>query len=185
MARRRLGTVGRVSDAMHIHRPKIEIFDPTAATNTDPKGFVRSVDEYRVEPFGLYMARPVVGHGRIAYLESWLLPQLGLRANDFWHHPENERENDLYLDVADTVVEDGVWRTVDHYLDIALWTGRKLEVLDADELTAALLAGLVDGDTAQRAMQTTFRTVDGLAAHGYNLETWLRTHGMALTWRRR
>jgi hypothetical protein len=171
--------------APHIHRPKIETFDLAAATNTDPKGFVRSVEEYRVEPFGLYMARPVVGHPRIAYLQSWLLPDLGLRANDFWHHPGRERDNDLYLDVADTIVEDGVWRTVDHYLDMALWTGRKLEVLDADELTAALLAGLVDAGTAQRALQTTFRAVDGLAAHGYRLDAWLRTFGMDLTWRRR
>jgi uncharacterized protein len=170
---------------MHIHRPKIETFDVAAATNTDPKGFVRQVDEYRVEPFGLYMARPVVGHPRIRYLESWLLPGLGLRANDFWHRPGRERDNDLYLDVADTVVEDGVWRTVDHYLDIALWTGRKLAVLDADELTAALLAGLVDGNTAERAMQTTFLAVDGLAAHGYDLDAWLEGSGIALAWRRR
>jgi uncharacterized protein len=170
---------------MHIHRPKVEIFDVPGATNTDPKGFVRQVDEYRVEPFGLYMARPVVGHPTVDYLESWLLPELGLRANDFWHRPGHERENDLYLDVADTLVEDGVWRTVDHYLDIALWTGRKLAVLDADELTAALLAGLVDGDTAQRAIETTFRAVEGLAAHGYDLDAWLRRSGIALAWRRR
>lgn len=170
---------------MHIHRPKIEIFDVAATTNTDPKGFVRPVDEYRVEPFGLYMARPMTAHPRISYLESWLLPGLGLRANDFWYHPGDERDNDLYLDVADTLVDDRVWRTVDHYLDIVLWTGRKLAVLDADELTAALQAGLVDGDTAQRAMQATFRAVDGLAAHGYDLNAWLRPTGIELTWRRR
>ncbi len=27
-----------------LHRPKTETFDIRAATNTDPKGFVRSVD---------------------------------------------------------------------------------------------------------------------------------------------
>jgi len=169
----------------HIHRPKIEIFDVEAGTNTDPKGFVRPVDEYREEPFGLYMAREVVGHPRIAYLESWLLPGLGLRANDFWHHPGAERDNDLYLDVADIAVVDGVWRTVDHYLDIALWTGRKLEVLDADELSAALAAGLIDPDAAQRAMGTAFATVDALAAHRYDLAAWLGGRGISLRWRRR
>jgi predicted RNA-binding protein associated with RNAse of E/G family len=170
---------------VHIHQPKIEVFDVDAGTNTDPKGFVRRVEEYRVEPFGLYMAREVVGHPRIAYLESWLLPSLGVRANDFWHHPGDERDNDLYLDIADTEVAGGVWRTVDHYLDIALWTGRKLEVLDTDELAAALVAGLVDADTAQRAMSTTFHAVDRLAVHGYDLDAWLGGLGIELRWRRR
>ena len=172
-------------EPIHIHQPKVEIFDVPAATNTDPKGFVRAVEEYRETAFGLYMARPVPGHPRIAYLESWLLPRLGVRANDFWHHPGDERDNDLYLDIADVEVADGVWRTVDHYLDIALWTGRKLEVLDTDELTAALLAGLIDEETAQRAMRTAFHAVDGLAAHEYDLDTWLRSRGIRLSWRRR
>jgi predicted RNA-binding protein associated with RNAse of E/G family len=170
---------------VHIHPPKTEEFDVVAGTNTDPKGLVRRVDEYRVEPFGLYMAREVVGHPRIAYLESWLLPPFGLRANDFWYHPGGERDDDLYVDIADTTVTDGVWRTVDHYLDIAVWTGRGLQVLDVDELTAALLAGLVDAETAQRAMQTAFDAVEGLARHGYQLETWLAGLGATLTWKRR
>ena len=173
----------------HIHPPKVEVFDVSEATNTDPKGFVRRVQEYREEPFGLYMAREVVGHPRIAYLESWLLPGLGLRANDFWHHPGDERDNDLYLDIVDVSMDvsvaGGVWRTVDHYLDIALWTGRRLEVLDADELAAALVAGLVDPDTGQRAMTTAFSAVDGLAAHGYDLNAWLSGYGITLSWRRR
>lgn len=170
---------------MHIHPPKTETFDVPAATNTDPKGFVRRVDEYRVEPFGLYMAREMVGHPRLAYVESWLLPPLGLRATDFWYHPGRQRDNDLYLDIVDVIVAGAVWRTVDHYLDIALWTGRRLAVLDTDELAAALLAGLLDRDTAQRAMQTAFTAVDGLAAHRYDLRAWLRTAGITLTWKRR
>lgn len=170
-----------------IHAPKVEVFDVPAGTNTDPKGFVRAVEEYRVEPFGLYLARPVLGHPTIAYLESWLLPDLGLRATDFWTHPGHERDHDFYLDVVDVTVEDEarVWRTVDHYLDVVVRRGRDLEVLDADELTGALLAGLVDDATAQRALATAFTTVDGLAAHGYDLDGWLATRGMALHWRRR
>jgi predicted RNA-binding protein associated with RNAse of E/G family len=169
----------------HIHPPKIELFDVAAATNTDPKGFVRTVQEYRVEPFGLYMAREVAGHPRIAYLESWLLPRLGLRANDFWYHPGEGRDNDLYLDIADATVGDGVWRTVDHYLDIAVWTGRRLQVLDTDELAGALAAGLITPDTAERAMRSAFDAVEGLAAHGYNLAAWLAPHNITLTWKRR
>ena len=54
-----------------------------------------------------------------------------------------------------------------------------------DELAAALQAGLIDAGTAQRALDTAFRTVDGLAAHGYDLDEWLTTHGMTLSWKRR
>ncbi|HET8640986.1 MAG TPA: DUF402 domain-containing protein [Pseudonocardiaceae bacterium] len=171
-----------------IHPPKVEIFDIPAGTNTDPKGLARPVDEYRVEPFGLYLARPVPGHPRIAYLESWLLPSLGLRATDFWMHPGHELDQDFYLDIVDVTVDGagpgGVWRTVDHYLDVVVRRGHGLEVLDVDELATALLAGLIDGATAERALATAFRTVDGLAGHGYDLAEWLSGHGIRLHWRR-
>jgi predicted RNA-binding protein associated with RNAse of E/G family len=175
-----------------IHPPKVELFDVRAGTNTDPKGFTRPVEEYRVEPFGLYMARPVPAHPTLAYLESWLLPSLGLRVTDFWMHPGHERDQDFYIDIVDVTVdatdgsgEHAVWRTVDHYLDIVVRTGRGLDVLDIDELTDALLAGLLDGVTAQRALATVFRTVDALAGHGYDLTGWLSGLGMTLRWRRR
>lgn len=173
------------SATVDLHRPKVELFDLDARTNTDPKGLVRQVEQFRVERYGLYMARAVVGHPRIAYLESWFLPELGLRANDFWHHPGDERPWDTYVDIGDCEVDGGVWRFVDHYLDIGLNTGRSLEVLDCDELVAALGAGYIDAPTAQHAMEVTFRAVAGIAAHGYRLGPWLAGLGMPLTWQRR
>lgn len=167
-----------------IHVPKVELFDVAAGTNTDPKGFVRPVDEYRVEPFGLYLARAMDGHPRIAYLESWLLPGLGLRVTDFWMHPGHELDQDFYLDVVDVTAAGGVWRTVDHYLDIVVRGRREAEVLDVDELVAAMAAGLIDPPTAQRALRTAFATVDGLARHDYLLADWLAGAGITLTWRR-
>lgn len=168
-----------------IHQPKVEVFDIAAGTNTDPKGFVREVDEYRVEPFGLYLAREMPGHREFAYIESWLLPSLGVRATDFWMRPGHGRDQDFYLDIVDITVDGDRWRTVDHYLDIVVRSGRGLDVLDGDELAGALQAGLIDAGTAQRALHIAFRTVDGLAAHGYDLGAWLATHGMALSWKRR
>ena len=58
-----------------------------AWTNTDPKGIERAVDEYTVTPWGLYMARPTPGRAQFHYLESWLLPALGLRASIFHFNP--------------------------------------------------------------------------------------------------
>lgn len=167
-----------------IHPPKVEHFDIEAMTNTDPKGTVRGVDEYRVEPFGMHVVRDVVDHPRIRAIESWLLPRLDLRVTDFFFHPGHERDQDFYLDVMAVEVGDRVWRTEDHYVDLVLRTGREVEVLDIDELLAAVSAELLDHDVAQQALHTAFAAVDGLARHGYRLDRWLATEGAHPVWRR-
>jgi len=48
---------------------------------------VRAVDEYAVRPWGLYLARPTPGRAQFHYLESWLLPSIGLRATIFHFNP--------------------------------------------------------------------------------------------------
>jgi uncharacterized protein len=172
-------------DAVDLHPPKVEYFDVPAMTNTDPKGFVREVDEYRIEPFGLYMARPVVGRPKVAYLESWLLPQLGLRISDWHFQPGHERDQDFYLDIARIEPGPEVWRATDLYLDIVLRTGRDLDVLDTDELLAAMGAGLIDRYSGQRAFETTYLVIEELAKHGYDVAAWLGDLGIELTWRRK
>ncbi|MGH3549714.1 MAG: DUF402 domain-containing protein [Pseudonocardiaceae bacterium] len=169
--------------APHIHPPKVELFDLEAMTNTDPKGFVRAVREYRVEPFGLYLARDVVDHRSIQALESWLLPGLGLRVTDWFYRPGHERDG-LYVDVVRIDVEPGCWRTEDHYLDLVVHAGRGVDVLDTDELLAAVVAGLLDRSVAEAALATTYRALDGLARHGYRLDSWLSTLGASPTWSR-
>jgi predicted RNA-binding protein associated with RNAse of E/G family len=51
-------------------------------------------------------------------------------------------------------------------------------------LLAAVVAGLLDRSAAQAALVTTYRTVEGLARHGYQLDRWLSTVGAAPTWSR-
>jgi uncharacterized protein len=166
------------------HPPKTEIFDLEERTNTDPKGFVRRVDEYRLAPFGLFMARPVVGHPQLAYFESWLLPGPGLRVTRQWCHPGAERDYDFYVDVVRVVAGPDRWRTEDHYLDLLVRTGRDVEVLDVDELLAAVAAGLLPVTEARHALEAAYRAVAGIAAHGHHLERWLATQGIRLTWHR-
>ncbi|MGH3688456.1 MAG: DUF402 domain-containing protein [Pseudonocardiaceae bacterium] len=169
----------------HVHPPKVELFDLDAMTNTDPKGIVRAVREYRVEPFGLYIARDVIDHRSIHALESWLLPELGLRITDWFYSPGHEWEGQFYLDVVRIDVDARRWRTEDHYLDLVVRTGCGVEVLDTDELLDAVTAGLLDRAAAQAALATTYRTLDGLAQHGYRLDCWLSTVGIRPTWSRR
>ena len=166
---------------MGMHQPKVELFDVAGRTNTDPKGVVRPVDIYSEQPWGLYLARPA-DHASFHYLESWLLPALGLRATVFHFTQGHEREQDHYVDVGEYTREGTLWRSVDHYLDLVVRTGTGTELLDADELLAAAGQGLLDAPTAERAVRRMTVAVDGIAAYGHDLGAWLASLGMPVTW---
>ena len=165
-----------------IHPPKHETFDLVALTNTDPKGIVRAVDSYRLEPWGLYLARPTPGRAQFHYLESWLLPDLGLRATVFHFNPGHERDQDFYLDVGRITVGPDRWETEDHYIDLVVRTGRDTEMVDVDELFRAHRDGLVTTETAQAALRYAVEAVKGLSGHGHDLNTWLTSIGVQLDW---
>ena len=154
-----------------------------ARTNTDPKGVVRAVDEYRLEPWGLYMARPTPGRAQFHYLESWLLPGLGLRANVFHFNPGHGRDQDHYLDIGQITPGPRCWQSEDHYLDLVVRTGRDTELVDLDELLDAHRMGLLSAETAERALRRATTAIAGLAAHGHDLNAWLASAGMELDWR--
>jgi uncharacterized protein len=154
-----------------------------ARTNTDPKGIVRTVDEYAVHPWGLYVARPTPGRAQFHYLESWLLPSLGLRATVFHFNPGHERDHDYYLDVGEYLPGPAAWHSEDHYLDIEVRTGADAELTDVDELLDAVRHSLLTPEVAEQAVKRAVAAVDGLARNGYDLSRWLAQQGMELTWR--
>ncbi len=166
----------------HVHRPKVEYFNLADLTNTDPKGFVRPVQRYDVKPWGLYMAR-TSDHPRFHYIESWIIPEFGMRATVFHFHPRHKEDQDYYIDIGEyTVAKPKVWKSVDHYLDIIVRTGRSTDLLDADELLEAHAAGLIDTAQATRAMKQAAAVIDGIASHDYHLEDWLATKQIQLSW---
>lgn len=166
-----------------MHPPKQETFDLVAYTNTDPKGVVRAVDVYTVQPWGLYLARPTPGRAQFRYLESWLLPALGLRATVFHFNPGHERDQDFYLDIGDYTAGPRCWHSQDHYLDLVVRTGSGVELADTDELLTAVRAGLISEEAAEQAVLRAVAAVDGLARHGYDLHEWLSgDYGMQLSW---
>lgn len=144
---------------------------------------MRAVDEYVVRPWGLYVARPAPGRAQFHYLESWLLPSLGLRATVFHFNPGHERDHDHYLDVGEYTRGSKLWRSEDHYLDIEVRTGAGANLADVDELLDAVRHGLLPPDVAERAVRRAVAAVDGLARNGYDLSRWTATIGMELTWR--
>ncbi|OBI76154.1 DUF402 domain-containing protein [Mycobacterium asiaticum] len=144
---------------------------------------MRAVDEYVLQPWGLYLARPTPGRAQFHYLESWLLPALGLRATVFHFNPGHERDHDHYLDIGEYTPGPTVWRSEDHYLDIEVRTGRGAELADVDELFAAVRQGLLAPDVAELAVRPASAAIDGLARNGYDLSRWLDSQDMRLTWR--
>ncbi|MEJ3655325.1 DUF402 domain-containing protein [Actinomycetes bacterium KLBMP 9759] len=168
-----------------VHPPKIHIFDVPAHTHIDTKGIRRDVDEYRETPFGLYMSRAVIDRPTAHWIESWLLPDLGLCVTDWWWNPGHVRDQDFYLDVCEIVREGDRWTVTDHYLDLEVRVGSDSVVLDVDEFIAAVSLGLLEPAVAERAMQRAYRAVDGLASHGHDLHRWLAGMGITLSWRRR
>jgi predicted RNA-binding protein associated with RNAse of E/G family len=144
---------------------------------------VRAVDVYTVEPWGLYMARPTPGRAQFHYLESWLLPSIGLRASVFHFNEGHERTQDFYLDIGSYSPGPTEWHAEDHYLDLVVRTGRSVELTDVDELLTAVQLGLLKQDTAERAIITATSAIDGLARHDYDLGKWLADLHMVLTWR--
>jgi predicted RNA-binding protein associated with RNAse of E/G family len=144
---------------------------------------VRAVDEYVVRPWGLYVARPTPGRAQFHYLESWLLPSLGLRATVFHFNPGHERDQDYYLDVGEYTPAPRVWRSDDHYLDIEVQTGSGARLSDVDELLDAVRHGLLTPEAAELAVRRAVTAVDGLARNDYDLSRWVVTLGIDLTWR--
>lgn len=169
------------SGTMHLHPIKTETFDVRHRKNVDPKGFLRDVDTYAETSFGLYMARPA-DHPQFGYLESWLLPDLGLRVSIFHFRPGCEKPQDFYVDAAHITQENGVWITRDLYLDVVSLTGKSVEVLDTDELAAATAAGFLSAEECQYALEVTFTAVSGIAQHHNSVMKWLHSQGIELTW---
>ncbi len=168
-----------------MHPPKTATFDVPAQVNIDTKGNTRAVDEYRETPFGLYMSRAMVDRPTAHWMQTWLLPGLGLAVTDWWWNPGHARDQDFYLDVCEIHREDERWIMTDHYLDIVVQHRRGAQVIDVDEFTAAVAQGLLAPDAAELALHRTYRAVDGLASHGYDLTEWLGGIGIELTWKHR
>jgi predicted RNA-binding protein associated with RNAse of E/G family len=126
----------------------------------------------------------MVGRAMAHWMQTWLLPGLGLAVTDWWWNPGHARDQDFYLDVCEIHRDGGRWVMTDHYLDIIVQHRRGAQVIDVDEFTAAVALGLLAPDTAELAMHRAYRAVDGLAAHGYDLDCWLGGLGIELSWRR-
>lgn len=170
-----------------VHPPKIETFHLESNLNIDPKGFHRQVDSFvHLSDNCLYMRRGM-DHPKFGYLESYLLPDEGLRLSIYHFRPDIAQEHVRYLDIVNIdKPEPGVWRTRDLYLDILArgnyLNNHEIVVDDSDELAEALATGTITTKDGTWALEKAFAALTGISAHGGNIEEWLATLGYTITW---
>ncbi len=176
----------RTQEGESIHPPKHETFDLVARTNTDPKGFVRAVDEYRLVPVGSLHGpadarpRPVPLSGVLAAARRWVCAPTSSTST-----PAHERDQDYYLDVATITVGR---RPLGDRGPLPGPGGpdrvRGTDLVDVDELLEAHQHGLVSTAVAESALANApCRRLRGLAAHGHDLGAWLASPAWNCSWR--
>ncbi len=176
-----------------MYAPKTETFNLSTWINVDPKGFHRQVDRFSVfETEGgsvLYMARGM-DHPKFGYLQTYLIPHLGLRANIYHFREDAPTEHIRYLDVATIAYDEHSWRTKDLYLDIVQRPDGEIVVEDTDELAEATAAGLISSQDSTFAMNVTLEAVAGISGMqaragsgaGNPIDAWLRSEGIPIEW---
>lgn len=166
-----------------LHPVKVETFDVHGRINIDPKGTTRPVDEFSFRQGALYMGRPA-DHREFDYLESWLLPAHNLRISRFHFREGIKMGQDFYVDIA--LIDRGgspekpVWTTRDLYIDLVGHSDGTWDLLDLDELGAALQSGYLTESEAATALITTQNAIDHIKAHGF--DAWVDSLGVDLTW---
>lgn len=163
-----------------MHPPKTQLFDPGARIQIDTKGLERPLDTLREHEWGLYLSRPIVGRESAWWIETWVLPELGWCLSDWYWRPGHERDQDLYIDIAEIERDGRLLRMTDLYLDLVVHRGRATDLLDADEFVAAVAEGLLDTRRAEYALERSHAALDGLARYGHDHEAWLASLGVEL-----
>nr|WP_255497423.1 DUF402 domain-containing protein [Pseudonocardia sp. SID8383] len=126
------------------------------------------------------MSRPVVARPNAWWIETWVLPELGVCLSDWQWRPGHERDQDVYVDVAAITREGRRLHMTDLYLDLVVRRGRGTDVIDVDEFVAAVAQGLVGTDLAEYALERSHAVLDGLVRHDHDHVAWLASLGIDL-----
>ena len=122
-------------------------------------------------------------HPKLRARESHVLPRLGVEVSRFEYRRQRTPDDfDYYIDIACVTEQGERWVVRDLYLDVLVFTGERAKILDTDEYLAAITEGHLEADEAAYALETAHTLVNKLAQHGYNLENYLQTEGVTLTW---
>ena len=137
-------------------------------------------------PYGLAYVAVHDNHPEALTMQAHILAQLGLQVVKFEYlEPKRPHTNfDYYVDVVRVTEQGERWTVRNLYLDVLVFDGERAEILDTDEYLAATQEGHLSVEEAAYALETAHTLINKLAQHGYNLENYLQTEGVTLTWRK-
>ncbi len=163
-----------------IHGPRTSLLDTATGRYRTPRGRVAAIDRFEPRGSVLYFAAPEVDNPRLRSLECWVLPHRSLRVLR-WELLDpataTEADFDYYIDFCRIDTFPGRVEMTDDYLDVKVWHGKRLSVADVDELLAAVAAGFIGSDEAQRVIESAFEVAVAVTAAGFLVPEWLAQEG--------
>lgn len=142
------------------------------------------IDRLELEPAGLHVTSPFPDdHPYWGVREAYILPALDIVISRFDPHGRSERVPPVfYIDMGSIEPGPELWTVRDLYLDVVVQTNGVPILVDGDEYTEAVLEGHLTPDEQRRALFSAARVVNGLFAHGNDLDAWLASLGIYLEW---
>ena len=165
-----------------MHPVKVSRLDLNAMTHEIGGVGRYPIGRSEVARHGLHLWRSMPGHPTLKAQEAHLLPALDLVVTRFIAHPGCPEHSRFYLDMG--CIEPGpeLWTVRDLYLDVIVQTSGVPILWDEDEYAEAVLEGHLTPGEQTRALLSAARVVNGLFAHGNDLELWLASLGIHLEW---
>ena len=115
-------------------------------------------------------------------MQAYILPDLHLQVVRFDWREGQGYDYDYYIDIIRVAEKGERWVVRDLYLDLIVYEGRRVEILDTDEYLEGVAEGHMDRAEAEHALEVTHQTLNELAKHGYSLEAYLAQQNIHLEW---
>ena len=93
---------------------------------------------------------------------------MGVEISRFGYREAYRPENpfDYYVDIVSVPEQGEFWTVRDFYLDVLVYDGERVKILDTDEYLAAIQEGHLTADEAAHALTALHTFVNDLARHG-------------------
>ena len=165
-----------------IHPVRVHTVNVSAKTKLLDGQHVRALSRVETTPYGLHYANDVPDHPYLTQVEAHLIPALDLVVSHFTDRPNSPHPSRFYIDMASVTAENDFWTIRDLYLDVVVGLDGTPRLHDADEYAAAILEGHLTPGEITRAVLSAERVLNGLFAHGNELDAWLASVGVRLDW---
>ena len=147
-----------------------------------------SLETVQPRPYGLFYAHSVEDDKYVAHMACQVIPSLNLQITRFTWRTDDHPYGDYnyYIDIIGEVQQSksgqGEWTLRDLYLDVLVYEGKKVKIIDTDDYLQAVEAGHFRPGERELTLERTHWLVNQLGEHGYSLERFLAQHDIHLEW---